>query len=56
MWQDDGNGCVWVHNNKQGFQDCEAYAVLEQWLSEKVDEYLDKYVDKIQLVIHLLSY
>lgn len=50
--QDDGNGHVWVHNNKQGFQDCEAYADLEKWLGEKVDEYIDKYVDKIQLVIH----
>ncbi|XP_057773835.1 uncharacterized protein LOC130993107 isoform X2 [Salvia miltiorrhiza] len=46
---DDDNGCVWVHNNKQGFQDCEAYAVLEQWLGEKADEYIDEYVDKIQL-------
>ncbi|KAL1534241.1 ATPase MORC2-like [Salvia divinorum] len=46
---DDGNGCVWVHSNKQGFQDCEAYAVLEQWLGEKANEYIDKYVDKIQL-------
>ncbi|KAK4434280.1 MORC family CW-type zinc finger protein 3 [Sesamum alatum] len=46
---DDSNGEVWVHNNKQGFQDCEAYAELERWLGEKADEYLDKYVDKIQL-------
>lgn len=46
---DDSNGHVWVHNNKQGFQDCEAYAVLEQWLGGKADEYLDRYVDKIQL-------
>ncbi|KAL0432620.1 UNVERIFIED_CONTAM: ATPase MORC2B [Sesamum latifolium] len=46
---DDSNGHVWVHNNKQGFQDCEAYAELERWLGEKADEYLDKYVDKIQL-------
>ncbi|KAH6781163.1 hypothetical protein C2S52_012400 [Perilla frutescens var. hirtella] len=46
---DVDNGHVWVHNNKQGFQDCEAYAVLEQWLGVKADEYLDKYVDKIQL-------
>ncbi|KAL7085374.1 hypothetical protein ACP275_14G278600 [Erythranthe tilingii] len=44
---DDSNGQVWVHNNKQGFQDCEAYAELENWLGKKVDEYLDKYVDKI---------
>ncbi|KAL0366322.1 UNVERIFIED_CONTAM: MORC family CW-type zinc finger protein 3 [Sesamum radiatum] len=47
--EDDSNGHVWVHNNKQGFQDCEAYAELERWLGEKTDEYLDKYVDKIQL-------
>ncbi|XP_047983854.1 MORC family CW-type zinc finger protein 3-like [Salvia hispanica] len=46
---DDENGCVWVHSNKQGFQDCEAYAELEQWLGEKANEYIDKYVDKIQL-------
>ncbi|KAL0368900.1 UNVERIFIED_CONTAM: MORC family CW-type zinc finger protein 3 [Sesamum calycinum] len=49
---DDSNGHVWVHNNKQGFQDCEAYAELERWLGEKADEYLDKYVDKIQLPVH----
>ncbi|KAL2489066.1 MORC family CW-type zinc finger protein 3-like [Forsythia ovata] len=46
---DDGNGHVWVHNSKQGFQDCEAYAELEKWLGERADEYLDKYVDTIQL-------
>ncbi|KAL8492252.1 hypothetical protein ACS0TY_023768 [Phlomoides rotata] len=46
---DDDDGHVWVHNNKQGFQDCEAYAKLEEWLGERVDEYIDKYVDKIQL-------
>ncbi|PIN21092.1 hypothetical protein CDL12_06216 [Handroanthus impetiginosus] len=46
---DDNNGNVWVHNNKQGFQDCEAYAELEKWLGEKADAYLDKYVDKIPL-------
>ncbi|CAA0840731.1 Unknown protein [Striga hermonthica] len=46
---DDSNGHVWVHSNKQGFQDCEAYAELEKWLGEKVDEYLDKYVDKIEV-------
>ncbi|GER40226.1 MORC family CW-type zinc finger protein [Striga asiatica] len=47
--EDDSNGHVWVHSNKQGFQDCEAYAELEKWLGEKVDEYLDKYVDKIEV-------
>ncbi|CAI9775887.1 unnamed protein product [Fraxinus pennsylvanica] len=46
---DDGKGLVWVHNSKQGFQDCEAYAELEKWLGERADEYLDKYVDTIQL-------
>ncbi|CAI9110432.1 OLC1v1010448C1 [Oldenlandia corymbosa var. corymbosa] len=46
----DDRGRVWVHNNKQGFQDCEAYAELEKWLCAKTDEYLDKYVNKIQLV------
>ncbi|XP_022848836.1 MORC family CW-type zinc finger protein 3-like [Olea europaea var. sylvestris] len=46
---DDGKGHVWVHNSKQGFQDCEAYAELEKWLGERADEYLDKFVDTIQL-------
>ncbi|KAL6504291.1 hypothetical protein OROGR_026214 [Orobanche gracilis] len=46
---DESNGHAWVHSNKQGFQDCEAYAELENWFGEKVDEYLDKYVDKIQV-------
>ncbi|KAL3634059.1 hypothetical protein CASFOL_021113 [Castilleja foliolosa] len=46
---DDSNGHVWVHSNKQGFQDCEAYAELEKWLGVHVDEYLDNNVDKIQV-------
>ncbi|XP_057251571.1 uncharacterized protein LOC104895755 isoform X2 [Beta vulgaris subsp. vulgaris] len=46
---DDGNGGVWVHSNKQGFQDCEAYAELEDWLGKKADEYWDKYFDPVQL-------
>ncbi|MCD7463595.1 hypothetical protein HAX54_050906 [Datura stramonium] len=45
----DDNGHVWVHNNKQGFQDCEVYAELEKWLGEKSDRYLDEYVDKVEL-------
>ncbi|KAM3285587.1 ATPase MORC2B isoform X1 [Capsicum chacoense] len=45
----DDNGHVWVHNNKQGFQDCEAYAELETWLGEKSDRYLDEHVDKVEL-------
>ncbi|KAL3527320.1 hypothetical protein ACH5RR_011976 [Cinchona calisaya] len=45
----DDNGRVWVHNNKQGFQDCEAYAQLEKWLGIKTDEYLDKHVNMLQL-------
>ncbi|CAN4083620.1 unnamed protein product [Withania somnifera] len=44
----DDNGNVWVHNNKQGFQDCEAYAELEKWLAEKSDKYLDERVDKVE--------
>ncbi|GJX88385.1 MORC family CW-type zinc finger protein 2B-like protein isoform X1, partial [Tanacetum coccineum] len=44
---DDGNNHVWVHNNKQGFVDCEPYALLEDWLSKKVDEYLDNTIDKV---------
>ncbi|CDP01756.1 unnamed protein product [Coffea canephora] len=45
----DDNGHIWVHNNKQGFQDCEAYAELEKWLAIKTDDYLDKYVNKLQV-------
>ncbi|KAI5683904.1 hypothetical protein M9H77_05132 [Catharanthus roseus] len=45
----DDKGLVWVHNNKQGFQDCEVYAELEKWLGARTDEYLDKYVNKLQL-------
>ncbi|KAL2905949.1 MORC family CW-type zinc finger protein 3 [Bienertia sinuspersici] len=39
----------WVHNNKQGFQDCEPYACLEQWLGKKADEYWDANFDAVQL-------
>ncbi|XP_027361531.1 MORC family CW-type zinc finger protein 3-like isoform X2 [Abrus precatorius] len=46
---DDQDGCVWVHNNKQGFQDCEIYACLEQWLGGKADEYWDIYFDSLKL-------
>ncbi|MED6174651.1 hypothetical protein PIB30_071080 [Stylosanthes scabra] len=46
---DDKDGRVWVHNNKQGFQDCESYALLEQWLAEKVDEYWDNNFDSLKL-------
>lgn len=51
LLQDDGSGRVWVHNNKQGFVDCEPYALLEDWLSKKTDEYLDKTIDKVFVVI-----
>ncbi|XP_056696749.1 uncharacterized protein [Spinacia oleracea] len=46
---DDGNGGVWVHSNKQAFQDCEPYALLEEWLGKKADEYWDAYFDPVQL-------
>ncbi|KAF7829080.1 MORC family CW-type zinc finger protein 4-like isoform X1 [Senna tora] len=46
---DDGDGRVWVHNNKQGFQDCEAYAHLELWLGKKADEYWDNNFDSLKL-------
>ncbi|KAJ9146834.1 hypothetical protein P3X46_029056 [Hevea brasiliensis] len=46
---DDVNGRVWVHNNKQGFQDCEPYALLEEWLGKKADEYWDKNFDTVLL-------
>ncbi|KAL3618509.1 hypothetical protein CASFOL_037591 [Castilleja foliolosa] len=48
---DDSNGHVWVHSNKQGFQDYEAYPELEKWFGEKVAEYLDNNVDKTQVII-----
>ncbi|XP_043713246.1 MORC family CW-type zinc finger protein 3-like [Telopea speciosissima] len=44
---DDGNGHVWVHNNKQGFQDCEPYAELEQWLGIQSNIYWDKNFDTL---------
>lgn len=46
---DDGSGRVWVHNNKQGFVDCEPYALLEDWLSKKADDYLDNNIDKVHV-------
>ncbi|AES95376.2 CW-type zinc finger protein [Medicago truncatula] len=46
---DDQDGRVWVHNNKQGFQDCETYACLEQWLGKKADEYWDNNFDSLSL-------
>lgn len=51
MAQAEDNGHVWVHNNKQGFQDCEVYAELEKWLGERSDKYLDEHVDKVELVL-----
>lgn len=38
-----------VLNHKQGFQDCEAYAKLEQWLGSKADEYWDENFDTLEL-------
>ncbi|KAJ1403826.1 Zinc finger, CW-type, partial [Sesbania bispinosa] len=46
---DDLDGRVWVHNNKQGFQDCDVYACLEQWLGRKADEYWDNNFDSLNL-------
>jgi len=48
--QDDEEGHVWVLNSKQGFQDCEPYAKLEEWLGSKVDEYWDENFDRVDLV------
>jgi len=48
--QDDEDGNSWVLNNKQGFQDCEMYAKLEEWLGRKVDEYWDTKFDSLELV------
>lgn len=53
--QDDGNGRVWVHNNKQGFLDCEPYAQLEEWLGKVADEYWDNNFDSLQLVQYLFN-
>ncbi|KAI3781283.1 hypothetical protein L2E82_11292 [Cichorium intybus] len=49
---DDGSGRVWVHNNKQGFVDCEPYALLEDWLSKKADDYLDSNIDKVHVPVN----
>ncbi|KAJ1259943.1 hypothetical protein BS78_10G194400 [Paspalum vaginatum] len=46
---DDEDGNSWVLNNKQGFQDCEIYAKLEEWLGRKVDEYWDMNFDSLEL-------
>ncbi|XP_047044065.1 uncharacterized protein LOC124648323 [Lolium rigidum] len=46
---DDANGNTWVLNSKQGFQDCEIYAKLEEWLGRKTDEYWDTNFDCLNL-------
>uniref|UniRef100_A0ACD5TZT0 Uncharacterized protein n=1 Tax=Avena sativa TaxID=4498 RepID=A0ACD5TZT0_AVESA len=46
---DDENGNTWVLNSKQGFQDCEIYAKLEEWLGRKTDEYWDTNFDRLNL-------
>ncbi|XP_066372244.1 uncharacterized protein [Miscanthus floridulus] len=46
---DDEDGNSWVLNNKQGFQDCEMYVKLEEWLGRKVDEYWDTKFDSLEL-------
>ncbi|KAL9241504.1 hypothetical protein vseg_015611 [Gypsophila vaccaria] len=46
---DDGNGGVWVHSNKQGFQDCEIYACLEEWLGLKTNEYWETFYERLKL-------
>ncbi|XP_059644308.1 uncharacterized protein LOC132286071 isoform X2 [Cornus florida] len=45
----DCNGHVWVHSNKQGFQDCELYAQLEDWLGKTSDQYWSKYIDTLKV-------
>ena len=50
LLQDDGDGNSWVLNSKQGFQDCEMYAKLEEWLGRKLDEYWDTHFDNLELV------
>uniref|UniRef100_J3MFY0 CW-type domain-containing protein n=1 Tax=Oryza brachyantha TaxID=4533 RepID=J3MFY0_ORYBR len=46
---DDEDGNSWVLNSKQGFQDCEMYAKLEDWLGRKADEYWDTNFDSLEL-------
>ncbi|MCO5602330.1 hypothetical protein L7F22_056460 [Adiantum nelumboides] len=41
---EDGVG---VLNNKQGFQDCVAFAQLEEWLASKFDYYWDENFDRL---------
>jgi hypothetical protein len=48
--QDDEDGNTWVLNSKQGFQDCEMYAKLEEWLGRKTDEYWNTNFDNLELV------
>ncbi|XP_047044064.1 uncharacterized protein LOC124648322 [Lolium rigidum] len=47
---DDEDGNTWVLNSKQGFQDCEMYAKLEEWLGRKTDEYWNTNFDNLELV------
>ncbi|XP_078174161.1 uncharacterized protein LOC144567845 isoform X1 [Carex rostrata] len=44
---DDGN--PWVMNSKQGFQDCETYAKLEECLGKMFDQYWDRNFDTLDL-------
>uniref|UniRef100_A0ACD5TDV9 Uncharacterized protein n=3 Tax=Avena sativa TaxID=4498 RepID=A0ACD5TDV9_AVESA len=46
---DDEDGNTWVLNSKQGFQDCEMYAKLEEWLGRKIDEYWNTNFDNLEL-------
>ncbi|ERN11546.1 hypothetical protein AMTR_s00022p00148920 [Amborella trichopoda] len=47
--QSVGNGNVWVLNNKHGFPDFERYAMLEEWLGRKADDYWDENFDNLAL-------
>lgn len=44
-----GNGNVAVLNNKQGFTDCEAYAVLDDWLGNMANKYWDENFDCLEV-------
>ncbi|XP_044981269.1 uncharacterized protein LOC123448403 isoform X11 [Hordeum vulgare subsp. vulgare] len=46
---DNEDGSTWVLNSKQGFQDCEMYVKLEEWLGRKADQYWDRNFDKLEL-------
>ncbi|KAJ7558685.1 hypothetical protein O6H91_04G051200 [Diphasiastrum complanatum] len=49
-----GKGRVGVLNNKQGFEDSEAYAVLEKWLGQKSDKYWEAHEEDLEVDLLLI--